>query len=419
MTDPRSPSVGEDPTPRPPVAERFKVAFFTDSFEPTHDGVAKVTSTLAGALADLGHEVTVFTVRGPTLGRSDRRSDGVVVRRCFSLPAPRYPQYRIALPAWSDLFFGRAPFDVVHVHTPGFVGLAGWLASRRWNVPAVGTYHTNLTDMLKGSGRTPAARAFFRAWSRFSVDLCAWCDLATAPTDTALGPLVAPAGRHRHLPPRRVPNGVDTERFRPGVHLPNWRARLGADGVPLVAFVGRLTRSKGVSRFLEAMARLDPSLPARAVVAGEGPLRSEVSERITTDPALRGRVAFVGAVPEVEKPALLSQADLFVLPSTADTSSVALLEAMASGCPCVVSREGGPGEIARISATGLLVDPEDPVELTGAIEHLLRDPSKGRRWSTTGRSWVERNASAAEMARRFSDCYRAVLDQANSGGTAR
>ena len=385
----------------------MNVAFFTDTFEPTHDGVAKVTSTLASALARQGHQVTVFTVRSPGLPPKEVRPDGLRIRRFRSIAAPSYPQYRIALTPWY-VPFSASRFDIVHIHTPGFVGLSGWFAARRWGAPSVGTYHTNLTDLLRGVGRTGPSRAFFRAWSRFSIDLCRHCDVATAPSEASRADLVDRIPIERRREPLLVPNGVDTERFRPGIRDPDWRERLGIGDVPMVLFLGRLTRDKGVGRFLSAVERLDRGRPWFAVVAGEGPLRSPLEQRRRPGTGPSDRVRFIGPVLEEEKPALLAQSQIFVIPSLSDTSSVALLEAMASGIPSVVSTFGGPGEIARRSSVGLIVDPQDPVQLAGAITQILDDPSLARSFSRVGREWVVEHASAERMVAEFVDCYRSV-----------
>ena len=395
---------------RSPGENALRIAFFTDSFEPTHDGVAKVTSTLASALVRQGHRVTVFTVRPPGLPRTEVRPDGIRIRRFRSVAVPSYPQYRVALTPWY-VPFSRSHFDIVHIHTPGFVGLAGWLAARRWGVASVGTYHTNLTGLVRGAGRSEASRAFFRAWSRFSVDLCRHCDLATAPSDASRQDLLVrgdggPSVLRRA--PLVVPNGVDTARFRPGIRDPDWREKLGTEDLPFLLFLGRLTRDKGVGRFLSAVERLDRKRPWLALVAGEGPLRSMLEQRLRPGSAPLDRVRFLGPVHEDEKPALLSQSQVFVIPSLSDTSSVALLEAMASGVPSVVSTFGGPAEIARSSSVGLAVDPRDPDRLAGAIARLLDDPSLAGSFSRRGREWVIENASAERMARDFLECYRSV-----------
>lgn len=391
------------------LGSSLRVAFFTDSFVPTHDGVAKVTDTLARSLTRLGHSVTVFTVSQPGEPTRSVRSDGVRVRRFLSLPAPSYPQYRVAIAPWTLLAARPPPLDVIHVHTPGFVGLAGRLAGRRWDVPVVGTYHTNLTDMLRGSGQHRGSRAFFRAWGRFSIDLCRGSDLATAPTESARQALLGPGRVPLARDPCVVSNGVDTSLFRPGVSLPDWRARLGIGDTPLITFLGRLTRDKGVFRFLEALERLDTGRDWFAVIGGEGPHRPVVEERLRPGRPLSARARYLGPVPEAEKAALLAQTSVFVLPSLSDTSSVALLEAMASGAPSVVTFHGGPGEIVRASGVGLPVDPMNSAALARAVERLLDDRTVNEEFARQGRAWVAQHASAEKMASEFVACYRRVL----------
>ena len=400
---------GSEPDRGPSTSAKdgLRIAFFTDSFEPTNDGVAHVTSTLASVLRRRGHEVTVFTVRSPGLPRVEEHPNGIQVRRFRSVAAPSYPQYRVALTPWS-VPFSRGAFDVVHIHTPGFVGLAGWLAARRWRVPTVGTYHTDLTHLLRGVGRTPPSRAFFRAWSRFSIDLCRHCDRATAPTEASRKDLLGPARSALRREPLLVPNGVDPARFRPGIRTPDWRSRLGVGDVALLLFLGRLTQDKGVERFLAAVERLDRERPWLAVVAGEGPLRRPLEQRLAGSVPRQDRVRFISPVLEAEKPALLAQSQVFVIPSLSDTSSVALLEAMAAGVPAVVSSFGGPAEIARRSSVGLIVDPRDPDRLATAISRLLDDRPTAQTFSDRGRRWVAEHASAEKMAREFETCYLSV-----------
>ncbi len=403
------PGVPPGPSVGPGEPERLRIAFFTDSFVPTHDGVANETDSVARALVGLGHEVTVFTVRTPGTLRNERREDGVRVRRYVGVPAPGYPQYRIALFPWGAAFAARGRFDVVHVHTPGFVGLAGWLAGRGAKLPLLATYHTDLAELLRGAGRHRGSRAFFRAWGRFGVDLCRTAQLATAPTDAGAAALAPRPGARTSAPVWVVENGVEPERFRPGITAPDWGARLAPSRPPFVLFLGRLTRDKGVHRFLDAVDRLDLGPPWTALIGGDGPQRGAVENHIA---ARRGRIShlrYLGPVAESEKPALLAQSSIFVLPSLSDTSSVALLEAMAAGAVGVVTTRGGPGEIARRSGCGLVVDPEDAGAIAAAIQRLLRDPAEASDHARRGRAWVVEEASSVRTARGYLHGYRRIL----------
>jgi 1,2-diacylglycerol 3-alpha-glucosyltransferase len=394
----------------------LRIAFFTDSFLPTYDGVAEITAALASALTARGHEVTVFTVRSPGQPARERLPNGVTVRRHLSLPAPSYPQYRVALLPYAPLFLTRHRFDLVHIHTPGFVGLAGFLAARRWDRPVVGTFHSDLRGMLAGAGKTRIARAFFRAWAGFNLDLCLHCDEATAPTIRSHDQLTRAATRTLRRPPVVIENGVDVDRFRPGVTSPDWHARLGVSpDRPLVSFLGRLTRDKGALRFLSAMEDLPLEVPWFATVGGSGPLQPEVVDRFRSSASLRGRGRYVGPVVEEEKAALFAQSRIFVLPSLSDTSSVALLEAMACGAACVVTNRGGPAEIARRSGAATVVDPEDTRGLRAAIQELLVDPDRVATMSQRGVSWVREEASIGRTTSAFDRLYRELLAERPTG----
>ncbi len=391
----------------------MRVAFFSDSYLPTHDGVAQVTAGLARALAARGILLTIHTVRTPGSLARERLADGVEVIRYGSVAAPSYPQYRMALLPWWPTLGRRSgsPVDIVHVHTPGFVGLAGWWASRRSGVPSVGTFHTNLPEMLRASPHGPLARWFFRHWGDFSRHLCWWCNAATAPSPEAARALEAGHPSPGAFRVRVIGNGVDTARFHPGIQEPDWTARLAAPDLPLVTFLGRLTRDKGILRFLDALAAMPPAIPFRGVVAGEGPLAAEVANRIAGSPVLASRVRYVGAIPESEKPALLAQSRLFVLPSTGDTSSVALLEAMACGAAAVVTSRGGPASLVRSGTTGVLVDPESPVEIRAAIAGLLEDPAQARALGSSAADWVQQNASIDQAATAYLRLYEELLER--------
>ena len=112
---------------------------------------------------------------------------------------------------------------------------------------------------------------------------------------------------------------------------------------------------------------------------------------------------------EEEKPALLAQSDLFVLPSTSDTSSVALLEAMASGASCIASNLGGPKEILADRSTGRLVSVLAAGELEGAIAQLLDAPAERRRLARAAQDYVRDHASIDATARRFISLYELLI----------
>jgi glycosyltransferase involved in cell wall biosynthesis len=375
-------------------------------------------SALARALTRRGHRVRVYAPN-PIVGAPPAREvvDGVPVVRVRSLPVPLYHQYRWPLwPFGSLRADGLAKeVDVLHLHTPGMLGSAAFLSARHYGKPLVGTFHTNVWEMRHSFPPTPLVRMFFRAAWWYSLGTYSRCDVVTAPTAPARDALIHGSRKKFARPIEVVPNGIEVDRFHPGVTTPDWRARCGLPDGPLVTYLGRLTQDKGVHRFLDAIAAIAGRVDVTAVVGGVGPEERAVRERLAGDPALRARVRYVGPVAEEEKAALLSQSDLFVLPSTSDTSSIAILEAMACGATCLASDVGGPSEIVQDGRTGRLVPVRTPSALSSAMLALVEDGAERHRLAETARRWVVESASIEITARRFISLYELLLSEKRHG----
>jgi 1,2-diacylglycerol 3-alpha-glucosyltransferase len=371
-------------------------------------------SALAGALTRLGHHVRVYAPN-PVIGAAPTHAivDGVPVLRVRSLPVPLYQEYRWALWPFPALRGERIAedVDVIHLHTPGIMGSAAFLSARRWHKPLVGTFHTNVWEMRHSFPTTLPVRLFFRAAWWYTLGTYTRCDVVTAPTAPARDALVRSSRKPFDRPVEVVPNGIEVDRFRPGIDRPDWRARCGLPNAPLATYLGRLTQDKGVHRFLDAVASLSDRADVSAIIGGVGPEEPEVRRRIAEDPRLTSHVRYVGPVAEEEKAALLAQSDLFVLPSTSDTSSVALLEAMACGAAPVVSDVGGPSAIVRDGETGRLVPVLTEGALAQAMAGLLDDGAERRRLAAAARAWVVASASIDATARGVISPYEVLLSE--------
>jgi len=178
----------------------------------------------------------------------------------------------------------------------------------------------------------------------------------------------------------------------PGERCPiveNWTAsseylaiadqRTGPGGdVRSILFLGWLEQSKGVFELIAAAARLraDPSLPEfRLVLAGNGSAAPQVRTAVN-DAGLGDRVVFAGWVAGEEKRRLLAGADIFALPSHAEGLPNAMIEAMASGVPVVVTPVGSVPDVVEHGQNGLLVPVGDHVALSQALAELLRDDTR-------------------------------------------
>ncbi|MCI4346414.1 MAG: glycosyltransferase family 4 protein, partial [Thermoplasmata archaeon] len=231
-----------------------------------------------------------------------------------------------------------------------------------------------------------------------------------APSAHARDALLAHAKKPWRRPVEVVENGVELDRFHPGITQPDWRERCGLGDAPLVTFLSRLTSDKGVHRFLDAIEELPPTRPFSAVIGGVGPEAASLRARLAGNPALARRVRYLGPIAEEEKPALLAQSEFLVIPSVSDTASIVLLEAMACGAACVASNVGGPAAILQDGITGRLVPPEGRA-FAGAVGELLAEPEKRERLASEGTRWVRSEASIERSARRFISLYGLLLEE--------
>ena len=199
-----------------------------------------------------------------------------------------------------------------------------------------------------------------------------------------------------------VPFGIDVDRFR-------LRSGPRRPGPIRIGFVKLGLESKyGPDVLLEALGKLSSDEPFEAIVAGEGSLGAELRDRARAL-GIADRVRFIGRRPHGEVAALLSDLDIFAMPSRREEWGVAAAEASAAGLPIVATRVGGIPEIVVDGQTGLLVPPEDPVSLAAALRRLVRDPAMRERLGAAGRRKVEAQYRWDRCVDRMERVYEDVL----------
>jgi glycosyltransferase involved in cell wall biosynthesis len=176
-----------------------------------------------------------------------------------------------------------------------------------------------------------------------------------------------------------IPNGIlpiaplaeeQRQALRASLDLPAGRT--------LGLFVGRLVVQKNVPCLLRAMSRLPAAARPYLVMAGDGPLRSEIeAQRLQLN--LQDDVHLLGERTDARK--LMGAADFLVLPSAYEGMSNVVMEGMASGCPVVASDVGGNPELVEDGLTGLLFPNDDDAALAQCLERLTADPALRSRLS--------------------------------------
>lgn len=169
-----------------------------------------------------------------------------------------------------------------------------------------------------------------------------------------------------------VYNGIDLERFHPrniARHRAAVRGELGlADEVPVVLFVANDYERKGLGTLMRALQRLNGAVCL--VIGKERPHRKSRFVKMAMDLGIQARVHFLDVRPDVER--YYAASDLCCLPTYFDAFGMVVLEAMATGIPCIISAAAGAAEIIIEGQTGaVLPDPDDDQTLTGLMRPFM------------------------------------------------
>jgi starch synthase len=309
---------------------------------------------------------------------------------------------------------GVAPdTDVVHSHT-WYANMAGHWARLLYDVPHVVTAHSLepfrpwKAEQLGGGYRISSwaeRTAFEGADAVIAVSHGMRGDVLTA---------------YPSLEPDRVHvvhNGIDTEVYRPDPAT-DVLERMGVDlDRPYIAFVGRITRQKGVPHLLRAGLELDPSVQMvlLAGAADTPELKAETDAAIERLTATRDGIFVVSQMlPREEVRQVLTHALAFLCPSVYEPLGIVNLEAMACGTAVVASRVGGIPEVVAEGETGLLVDYDeaDPAGfeqgLAAAVNRLVADPALAGRFGKAGRTRAVEDFAWEAIARETVRIYESL-----------
>jgi glycosyltransferase involved in cell wall biosynthesis len=336
----------------------MRVAYFSEAIPPQVDGVTLTLGRLLDTLAqaDVDFRILSGVVPEPTLWWRDR------VHNVASVPFLPYDYYRMAVPYFQRLDRTLDAFqpDLVHCVNPTPLGLFGIAYARSRGIAAVSSYHTRFVSYFPYYG-IAGLQGIAWGWLRWLYNQCA---ATYAPSQSAAEELRALGVREVRLWER----GIDRQRFSPGHRNLELRRRIGAERTPLLLFVGRLVREKGLDDLVTALdilrSRRQPFVP---VLVGDGPLRSELARRA---PYLH----LAGHQAGDDLARWYASADIFVFPSTTETFGNVVLEAFASGLPVVGVRASGVKDLVTPGGNGFLAPPHDPRNFADAIEGLLRNP---------------------------------------------
>ena len=362
---------------------------------------------LAGAFAEMGHDVTVAAsdLAGPEPLHTGLRvahiSSGESAEALASVSNEGKAELRSlfqnveAYRTLTDLMLAERPHAVLE--RLSLFSLGALAASRSAKVP-----HLLEVDAPLADEAATYRRLSLRETARFLEKTVICGADKVFPVSTALRDWVVKLGV-KHEKVRVLSNGVDTKLFDPS-RANDRRREFGLDGAQVLGFVGSLRPWHGVELLMKAFSLLAArNTEVRLLVVGDGPARENLM-RWRNEEGLTDRVLMAGPVAQSQVPGFLATMDVVFAPyenvPNFYFSPLKILESMAMGRPIVASAIGDIPQLVLDGRAGLLVPPGDADALASAAQRLLSDPKMGSQLGAAARECAVQYHDWRVVARR-------------------
>jgi glycosyltransferase involved in cell wall biosynthesis len=377
--------------PPPRGAADLRVGLFTDTLDDVN-GVATTIHKMVAAAAAAGEELVVIT------SRKEMQTDDIPVKNFRPIGEFELPEYELQKLSFPPIlpiidYIQREGFTELIISTPGPIGLTALLAAKILGIRTSGIYHTDFPQyvrILTDDNFLETLTWNFMKWFYEQLDLLyvnsegyrrAWTDRGIAPAKIKI-----------------LPRGLDNTLFNPARRDPDFWKQYGIPaGATILLYVGRVSKEKDLDVIVAAWKKLREAGNAEAPLAlafvGDGPYLKELRNLVPD-------AAFTGYLAGAELATAFASSDVFVFPSTTDTFGNVILEALASGVPCVVSDQGGPKDLIAHGKTGYITRSLDVDDFTQHVARLANDPALRKAMGIEAHLTVA-NRDWAEAGRQF------------------
>jgi len=380
----------------------LRVIFVADRFYPLIGGGEKYVLSIASGLAERGHDVHVLTSSVP--GRPQ-----LEVLRCGLKVLRIKPIFHVRdIPILPLLKFVSSDAEIIHISGPSLNEDVICPFLKALNHKVVSTYHADfiMENMLVTTYYVMKAHLTYRFVDKIIVTTVRYAEIL----------------KRRGVPSEKIsviPIGVNEEIFKPAKNEERvlLRERYGIKG-KIVLFVGGFDR-KHAYKHPEILLKSFKSLiedkkfaEARLIMVGGGEL-IKYYQKFSEGLGISKRVSFLGRVSMDHLVNLYKMADIFVLPSPLPSEGFGMtaLEAMASGCPVIVTRACGCSEIIRKEKSGIIVKPWSTSELKDAMATLLLDEDLRRKLAYNGRMAIEKIYNWKRIVDRVEQLYEGLVEE--------
>jgi glycosyltransferase involved in cell wall biosynthesis len=373
---------------------RIKVAFFAEILIEDFDGASRTMFQLLRRIPTDQFEFLFICGVGP---------DTLFGYECITLPTLTIPfntRYKMAVPALVRRKTMRqlqafAP-DVVHIATPSWLGSFALDYAAQYTKPVISIYHTHFISYVDYYLRSLPVliRPIKAQIARFQRDFYNRCDMIYIPSESIANELIAGG-----LEPSRVTiwkRGIDLTLFSPlKKNLVQLREQTQSEW-PIILFASRLVWEKNIETLIKTYELAQQRGTAAVfVVVGDGTAKEDCQRRMP-------KAVFLGNLDHQTLATIYASADIFLFPSISESYGNVVLEAMASGLPCVIADGGGSRDFVEEGINGFRCVPNNPEDYLDKITLLLNDIDLHSRISLAGQQY-SRQFNWEELANRYFD----------------
>jgi len=382
-------------------------------------GVELHATNLSKELINRGHKVTYLTGAIPNC-ENETIIEGVKYKRidfCSFIRKSYNPQQ---LNFSRQLFFliknkissldriiGNEDFDIFHGHVYSAGLSASHLAKKARSV-FVNTVHGSYYKYWDQITKNRLSSSIYKIMERQIVPLLVKKCKYQIHTDYDFAELVknwVKPGLHSKI--TTILNGVDIKRFNPQIKK---NSELVNEKGPLIITTRRLVPKNGVIYLVKGFKGVLNKFPnAKLVIIGDGPEKERIKKEIQTQ-KIDTNTQLIGMIPNNEIPSCLAAADIVVVPSIVEASSISVLEAMAMKLPIVASDIPGIREITNFGKNCVLVPPKNPRSLTEGILKLLASREKAEKLANSGYQEILQDYTWEKKAKEIEQIYYNALD---------
>lgn len=390
----------------------MRIAFFADNFYPELSGIVDSILITGRELVKCGHEVAFvgphylpkdYEMVGKQCTETNGREhlDGMPVVRLTSIPLPMSPtgQSRFAFPTGEAVEFLREwKPDIIHTQSPYGVGFEAKKAARKLGVPLVGTNHTPIEEFY------PFAPGLMRKYDAWYYNHCVFVSTPFEKLITNMREVGFKAEA------RAIPNPVVHTLFNPPAEGEKAKIKqeLGLVG-PVILYTGRVAAEKHINLIIKAVAKLLPNFPTiKLVVTGHGAALKSLQLQ-AQELHVAENILFTGFIPTDTLALYYKATDIFTIMSTADSQSIALMQAYATGVPAVAARAQGLPDYVPLDC-GFLVSPGDVEALTQKLKVFLEDEPLRVKMGQAGQSFIKK-LSPDNIVSQWEEIYQNAIHQ--------